>query len=194
MRQPFFHVLLGAARRCAGQAADTPALAGGWPCARRFFCGGRRLVTPRVTHLHHGLLLLAMSKPAALTPDETAALSSVFAERLSLSGAKAKDVLKKPDAARLLAHIAGEAPAGPVDPKVASLLVTAATSPLKLADAQRSYIASRALDGSLKSNDQVNAAAAFLQGKPEDNVDRTAFDEAAGVGAFSLFFIHKCMR
>lgn len=134
-----------------------------------------------------------MSKPAALAPEEENSLSAAFSERLSLTGSKAKDVLKKPDAARLLASILqNHVSNATVDPKVAGLLVTASTSPLKLTDAQRTYIASRALDGSLKSNDQVNAAAAFLQAKPDGDVDTKAFDEAAGVGMFP--FCAPCVR
>ncbi len=135
------------------------------------------------------------AKGTTLSKEEEGQLSELFAQSLNLTGAKAKDVLKKPAQAQLLAQLirdnridtpeASAAALGKLDAKAATLIVAAVTSPGKLQDDKRGYIVSRVLDGSLKSTDQVNAACKYLETK-ELPVDQADFDKECGVGEYHV--------
>ncbi|KDN48497.1 putative glutamine-tRNA ligase [Tilletiaria anomala UBC 951] len=126
------------------------------------------------------------SKAVPLPKEEADELAQLFADRLSFTGAKAKDLLKKPPQAKLLAKLVagfeiGSSEAKKIDSKAATLVVTAATNPTAIEYEKREYIVKRILDGSLKSNDQVNAACKFLEGN-NLSVEDSVFDHECGVG------------
>ncbi|PWN90706.1 glutaminyl-tRNA synthetase [Acaromyces ingoldii] len=114
---------------------------------------------------------------------EVARLLAQF-ESISFTGQKANETLRNAKTANNLSALIERCglASKSLDAKQGSLVAAvAASAPNDLSLEKRAYVVERIVDGSLHSADRVTIACKFVAG--HDNIDKTQFDEACGVGA-----------
>ncbi|KDQ64320.1 hypothetical protein JAAARDRAFT_27948 [Jaapia argillacea MUCL 33604] len=116
---------------------------------------------------------------------ETAVLIEQF-KSLGLDQSKAAEAAKSPKAAAVLKDLIERhnLTSGSLDERKATLVAALAVQGVKLSDEQKDYVLGAILDDRLKRQDQVNAAAKYVETHPFP-VDVKEFDAECGVG-FSM--------